>query len=52
MVDVLQVKRTVLHAYINIRDQCADLECSELSSAGSEDYSMVIDGQIPSRYTT
>jgi hypothetical protein len=39
MVDVLQVKRTVL----NIREQCVDLECSDLSSAGSEDYSMVID---------
>ena len=44
MVDVLQVKRTVLHAYINIREQCVDLECNGLSSAaGSEDYSMVID---------
>jgi hypothetical protein len=44
MVDVLQVKRTVLHAYVNIRKQCVDLECSDLSSAAnSEDYSMVID---------
>jgi [histone H3]-dimethyl-L-lysine9 demethylase len=43
MVDVLQVKRTVLHAYINIREQCMGLECSDLSSAGSEDYSMAID---------
>jgi hypothetical protein len=44
MVDVLQVKRTVLHAYINIREQCVGLECSDLSSAaGSEDSSMVID---------
>ena len=43
MVDVLQVKRTVLHAYINIRDQYVDLECSDLSSAGTEDYSMAID---------
>jgi hypothetical protein len=44
MVDVLQVKRTVLHAYINIREQCLGLECSDLASAAnSEDYSMVID---------
>jgi hypothetical protein len=44
MVDVLQVKRTVLHAYINIREQCLGLECSDLTSAAnSEDYSMVID---------
>jgi lysine-specific demethylase 3 len=43
MVDVLQVKRTVLHAYINIREQCVGLECSDLSSAANlEDYSMVI----------
>jgi lysine-specific demethylase 3 len=44
MVDVLQVKRTVLHAYLNIREQCVGLECSDLSSAGSEDYSMAVDG--------
>ena len=43
MVDVLQVKHMVLHAYINIREQCTGLECSDLSSAGSEDYSMAID---------
>jgi lysine-specific demethylase 3 len=44
MVDVLQVKRTALHAYINIQEQCLGLECSHLSPATSlEDYSMVID---------
>ena len=49
MVDVLQVKHTVLHAYLNIREQCVDLECSDLSSAGSEDYSMAIDDGQNSR---
>ena len=49
MVDVLQVKRTVLHAYMNIREQCMGLECSDLSSAGSEDYSMAIDDGQNSR---
>jgi [histone H3]-dimethyl-L-lysine9 demethylase len=44
MVDVLQVKLTALHAYVNIREQCMDLERSDLSSAANlEDYSMVID---------
>jgi hypothetical protein len=44
MMDVLQVKRTVLHAYINIREQCVGLECSNLSSAANlEDNSVVID---------
>jgi len=43
MVDVLQVKRTVLHAYMNIREQCIGLESSDLSSANLEDHSMVID---------
>ena len=44
MVDVLQVKRTVLHAYLNIREQCMGLERSDLSSAANlEDYSMVTD---------
>jgi [histone H3]-dimethyl-L-lysine9 demethylase len=44
MVDVLQVKLTVLHAYVNIREQCMGLERSDLSSAANlEDYSMVID---------
>jgi [histone H3]-dimethyl-L-lysine9 demethylase len=40
MVDVLQVKRTVLHAYMNIREQCMGLESS---AANLEDHSMVID---------
>jgi lysine-specific demethylase 3 len=44
MVDVLQVKRMVLHAYIDIWEQCMGLERSDLSSATNlEDYSMVID---------
>jgi hypothetical protein len=44
MVDVLQVKHMVLHAYINIWEQCVNLERSDLASAASsEDYSMVID---------
>jgi [histone H3]-dimethyl-L-lysine9 demethylase len=44
MVDVLQVKRTVLHAYLNIQEQCADLECGNLSSAANfEDNSVAID---------
>jgi hypothetical protein len=44
MVDVLQIKRTVLHAYQNIQGQCLDLECSDPpSAANSEDHSMVID---------
>jgi hypothetical protein len=47
MVDVLQVKRTVLHAYMNIQGQCLGLECSDLSStANSEDHSMAIDDSI------
>jgi hypothetical protein len=44
MVDVLQIKRRVLHAYINIWEQCVGLECSNLSSAANlEDNSVVID---------
>ena len=44
MVDVLQVKCTVLHAYMNILEQCMGLECSDfLSTANLEDHSMVID---------
>ena len=44
MVDALQVKRTVLHAYIYIREQCVGLECGNLSSAANlEDNSVVID---------
>jgi hypothetical protein len=48
MVDVLQVKRTVLHAYTNIQEQClgfAALEYSDLpSTANFEDHSMVLNG--------
>jgi [histone H3]-dimethyl-L-lysine9 demethylase len=47
MVDVLQVKRTVLHAYTNIQEQClglAALEYGDLPSAANfEDHSMVLD---------
>jgi len=49
MVDVLQVKLMVLHASINIWEQCMGLERSNPSSAANlEDYSMVInDAQNP-----
>ena len=47
MVDVLQVKRTVLHAYTNIQKQCLDLaalEYSDLPSATNyQDHSIVLD---------
>jgi [histone H3]-dimethyl-L-lysine9 demethylase len=47
MVDVLQVKRTVLHAYTNIQEQCLGLAASEYndlpSAANFEDHSMVLD---------
>jgi hypothetical protein len=47
MEDVLQVKRTVLHAYTDIQQQClglAALEYSDLPSATNfEDHSMVLD---------
>jgi len=47
MEDVLQVKRTVLHAYTNIQEQClglAALEYSDLPSAANfEGHSMVLD---------
>ena len=47
MEDVLQVKRTVLHAYTNIQEQCLGLAASEYSdlpsAANFEDHSMVLD---------
>jgi hypothetical protein len=47
MVDVLQVKCTVLHAYMNIQEQCLGLAALEYndppSAANFEDHSMVLD---------
>jgi hypothetical protein len=47
MVDVLQVKLTALHAYMNIQKQCSELAESQgsytTSANDSEDHAMVID---------